>query len=273
MRPVETDVDPPEGLEEFHFEQAELELVIENTMEIGATASVQLASVGTRSIALPVTFSLPMPDPGETARVVTTIDETNSSIIDFLESRPDRVAMSGSLVLSTEGRVGTIRRTDAISGSYTIRTPLRASIGEIHHRSDPFDFTVDADGQQRIRDDAVEMSMTGVVHNHLPVGLTARIVFAPTVEELATAPAVEIELPVIAAGTTAGSGKVEAEETTAFEISLSRADFEFFARDQGWGQVVLTLNGPPGVFEVYATDYVTVEAMMRARVRTSSDDE
>jgi len=271
MQPVETAVEPPEGLEEFHFEAAELELVIENTAEVGATADVRFAGTGPSPVVLPVVFSVPMPDPGQMTRIVTTIDESNSSILDFLESRPDRIAMSGALVLSTGGRVGTVRRTDSITGSYTIRAPLRASIGRIHHKSDPFDFKVDEEQQERIREDALEMSMTGLIHNHLPVGLSARLVFAATAEDLETAPEVVIELPEVLPGTTGGSGKVESVETTPFEILLPREDFEFFARDQGWGQVVVTLHGPPGVFEVYATDYLSVEAMMRARLRSSGD--
>ena len=223
----------------------------------------------------PVTLSLHFPVPAASSPgtpVVTraTADETNSNILELIRARPRRLTLGGGILLGGVGQPGTVRRSDSVRGSYALTAPLRMTIGRVSHRADAFRTTMSKDDQDRIRRNLLSGSAVGRVENHLPAGLTARLLFAAREADLAAHPDVILDSIQIAPGRVdSTTGRVLCSVSTTFDIGMSQEQIAFFARDEFYGQVVFTVQGPDAqtVVEMTALDYVNVRGMLQFRMR------
>lgn len=272
VEPTETEFDPPEGIEDLEFLRAGLTLQIESTISLPAEADLLVQSVPSQgpAVSLPIHLSIPEATPGTPARATVTVDEANSDILALIRSRPRKLILSGRLLAGGDGgSIGTLRRTDSISGAYRLEAPLRVRVGVIDHAVDPFRITFDREDQDRIREHARSGTVEGQVENHFPAGLTVSVRFAGRREDLESRPDVMLDTIAVEAGEVDGSGRVIRSGLSAFHIDLQPEDVQFFARDSLYGQVKLRVRGadPEAAVLITAADFVDVRGMLRLLAR------
>jgi hypothetical protein len=207
------------------------------------------------------------------------LDETNSAILSWIGARPRRLRFEGAFRVGADGEVATVRRTDAVRGAYTLSAPLRMRIGRIHHRTEAFRLTLDEEAQERIRENVVSAEAVGVVRNHFPAGMTARLVFGVTERSLDLDPeafpdsVLALDSILVAPGVVGPSGGRVTETTESpVAITIDPDRVPFFARGELFARIALTVSGADSdrVVEVTAADFVEVNAMLRFAVRVKS---
>ncbi len=263
---TETSYNPPEGLDQFDFQAASLELDINSTIGLGSQAQVSIAgNGGTSRVDLPLSFVIPPGSADHPAHVSVALNERNSSLLDLIHSQPTQLSLSGDVQVGAGGQIGTIQRSDGVQGSYTLIAPLRMKVGRIEHSTDPFHFTLSSDDQSRIRSNVVSGAAEGWAVNSFPIGMTARVFFAADSAGLAH-PAVTLDsISVAPALVDPGTGRVTRPDTTTFTLTITPNDIAFFARDEVYAKVLFTAWGadPNAVVEITALDYVDLHAMLQ----------
>jgi hypothetical protein len=274
VSPTETSFEPPDGIEDLDFQQARLVLEVVSTVGLSSEAGIIVQATpdaGGPPVTLDLRFPVPAASsPGTPVVTMATVDETNSNILELIRARPRRLTLGGEILVGGDGQTGTIRRTDSVCGSYALIAPLRMTIGRVSHRGESFRTTLSKDDQDRIRGDLLSGAATGTVENHFPAGLTARLVFAAREEDLAVRPDVVLDsIRVAPAQVDPAAGRVVRSVSSRFEIRMSQEQIAFFARDEFYGQVVFTIEGPDAqtIVEVTALDYVTFRGMLQFRMR------
>jgi hypothetical protein len=273
---VVTQVDLPEGLDALDFVQAALELELHSTAGLSALAELVVRGLAEdgRIVTLPVKVSVPPGTQEAPASVLVVLDETDSAILDLVNSQPKSVGLSGSFQLGTQGETGRVAREDRFWGGYRLRIPMRARVSTVEHVGDPFSFSLSEEDQRRIREDLEEGSLEGHVVTHLPVAATVSLVFSGTQEGLSAPELVLDPIVVPAAPVDPQTGRVTESRTVPLSVSLTAEDLDFFARDEGWGQVRVVLEGDSTTAVAFtASDYVEVRGILRARVRVRPGSE
>jgi hypothetical protein len=276
VEPIETDVNPPEGIDELDFQNASLTLELENTAGLDAEARLLVQGIpvdASPPVSLPLQLLVPgSAAPGVPGRATITVDQTNSAILDLIAARPRKLIVSGEVRVGGNETAGAVHRTDGVHGHYQITAPLRVRLGEIEHRTDPFSFTLNDDDQDRIRQNLVSGTATGEVENHFPAGLTARLVFAEREEDLETHPSVVLDSISVLPAEVDGEGRVIRSTRSAFQIEIRPDDVQFFARDKVVGQIRIMVHGPgdQALVMITALDYVDVRGLLHLRTRIHS---
>ena len=274
VNPTETAFEPPEGIEDLDFQQASLVLDVVSTVGLSSEAAIDVQATpdaGGPPVTLHLRFPVPAASsPGTPTVTRATADETNSNILELIRARPRSLTLGGEILVGGGGQAGTIRRTDAVRGSYTMIAPLRMTIGRVSHAGKPFRITLSKDDQDRISQDLLSGAATGTVENHFPAGLTARLSFAAREEDLAAHPDVVLDSILVApAQIDPATGRVVRSVNSRFEIRMSPQQIAFFARDEFYGQVNFTIQGPDAqtIVEMTALDYVNFQGMLQFRMR------
>ncbi|MFN8548121.1 MAG: hypothetical protein U0527_09210 [Candidatus Eisenbacteria bacterium] len=267
-----TTIDPPEGLDRLRFEQATLAMTVENGLALPAHAALTIEGLNPQA-GPPITLILAADvaagelDGPRTSRIDWSSQTT--PLLDLIHSRPRQLRLSGELSVGTGTEEVTVRRSDQVSARYIVDTPLRASIGRVSYRSEPFRFTISPDVHDAIRDDLVSASADGVILNHFPAGLSAELAFASSADSLGVS-TVRIDPIRCLAGNTDSSGRVAATRENPFSIEIDPDDLRFFARDAAWGQVRLVAEGDSSrSVLVTEADFVEVKALLRFRIRVA----
>lgn len=274
VKETETDFDPPEGIEDLEFQNASLTLEVLSTIGFGADVGLRVEGMseeGGEPVTVPLDFAMAAGTPENPSETSVVVDEANSAILDLIRARPERLRISGEVLVGGSGGVGEIRRTDRVWGRYRVLAPLRVRLGSIEHESDPFRMTLDDEDQDRIRDYLVSGTASGTVENHFPVGLVARLAFAATEEDLEGNPAVVLDSILVLPAPVDAEGRVVRSLSTPFEVLLDPEEIQFFARPLVFGRVLLRVTGPDPdrVVLITALDYVDVRGMIHLRARVS----
>jgi len=265
-------IDPPEGLDRLRFESATLAMTVENGVDLPAHAALEIEGLN------------PQAGPPVTLRLAADVEAADASgprtsridwssqmtpLLELIHSRPRQLRLSGELSVGTGAEEVTVRRSDRVAANYVLDTPLRATIGRVSYRSEPFRFTISPDVHDAIRDDLVSASADGVIMNHFPAGLSAELVFASSAESLETS-TVRVDPIRCLAATTDASGRVSTVRENPFSIVIDEDDLHFFSRDAAWGQVRLVAEGDSSrTVLVTERDFVEVKALLRFRVRVA----
>ena len=281
VTPSTTDFNPPEGIDQLQFQQVALSLVLQNTVGFGAMAHLQVAGFDAQNnptATIPLDFHIKPGTPGSpVSTTVQVVDSVGNGphaypILQLVQGLTRKLTVSGNLAVGGSDSSGTVHRTDTVNGTYVVDAPMKMKIGRILHRSDPFSFTIASSDQDKIRSNVLAATATGTIVNHLPAGVSAHLVFAAVPESLTTHPDVVLDSLVVAPGRIdPATGRVNGATTTPVRLTVKPSDIAFFARDQVYGEVVLTVAGPQAdqVVMMTANDYVDVKAILQFQMKVA----
>lgn len=110
---------------------------------------------------------------------IDTLQFGDDDIVNFINSQPEHIVISGNLKIG-DGSFTTIHEEDSLKGIFVFETPLIFGIDETVNYSEVDVIHLDEDAIDSIRDNLIELSITNVITNHLPVGASVALYFSNT---------------------------------------------------------------------------------------------
>ncbi len=199
------------------------------------------------------------------ATTVLTIDQTHGGLLDLVNLRPEEIRISGSVTVGDSTQTVVIRGIDGISGAYEARSPIRVRIHESSYRPAAFDFEIDEDLQERIREDLLEAEADLTVRNQTPIGMSVRLQFAADSANVYAHPAVVLDDVHVPAGEVDTlSGNVTEATVARVRVVLRPEDVSFFARRRVYcgALIVPDPTGNEGV-ALQTSDEVGIAGLVR----------
>jgi hypothetical protein len=269
------EIDLPDEIEGLSLTAATMVLELENTAGIAAETRFEL--VGVNEDGVPHTLTVQeqiAAAEGERAAVTRiTLDQTNSSIVDLLNHMPTEIALTGGVALGGGGQVGTVRAGDRAVVRWDITAPVEVVIESSRLYGDPEALDLDADARDRIADHAGAAGLQLEVLNHLPVGIEARVLFAPDTTTIKTDPLLAVGPVTVDAAAVDPVTHVVSEPRVSRPVLALDADEVQVLATEGLYQVIEvrlpSTDGQP--VRVLTTDYVEINGLIDLDVRVHDD--
>ncbi|HOX26738.1 MAG TPA: hypothetical protein PLL30_06110 [Candidatus Krumholzibacteria bacterium] len=275
--PLVEAVDLPEELAGMEFVRASLVLALTNSACLSANADLELVGVNAAGDARSLRVEQPIAaaglDRATTTRIV--LDETNSDLVAFLSNLPTAITLTGGVDLGGPDQVGTVHADDYAVLDWEITSPVEVVIGSSLLYGDPSGLDLDEDARDLIRDRAGAAEVRLAVVNHLPVGVTVRLLLGTDPATLATAPLLAIGPIAVAAPAVDPATHVVIEPLASEpRVSLTAAETRVFATENLTSRLEVALPSTGGdPVRVMTSDYLTVQGLIRLDVEVSDDDD
>ena len=209
------------------------------------------------------------------AAATTTIvlDQSNSTILEFLNNLPQSITLSGDVVAGGSATPGTVRPGDYAVFDWQIAAPVEIVINNAVINSDPDALDLDADLRDRISTHARGAVVRTQISNHLPLAVQLRVVAAQDISQLDSNPLLDIGPVIVAAAQIdPASHLVSQAVTSAPIISLTEAQARVFGLPGLHTRIQVVLpstNGQP--VRILASDYIEFQGVVELEVLV--DDE
>lgn len=275
--PFVEELDLPDELEGLSMPQASMTLVFENSA--GVTARTDLTLVGTSDDGSYNTLLVQeeIAAAGDERSTVTTIvlDDTNSSIVEFLADLPREISLTGGVSLGGDGSIGTVHWDDDVVVSWQIASPVEVVIESSRLFGDIKELDLGQDTRERLADYAGRATVELEVLNHFPVGIEVSLLFSPDSTTVKTDPLLVVGPAVIAPGIVDPATHTVTEPTTSHPtLVLSAADMQLIASETLYEVYEIVLPSTNGqAVRVLTSDYVTVSGLIDLNVNVHADDD
>lgn len=270
--PVVEIIDLPDELDGISLGRATLALSVDNTAGVAGTADLLLTgtSEGGNVETLAVSEII---DASSVTEIV--LDESNSTIVDFLNNLPVNVTLSGSVRAGGPGVTGTVSPGDRLVVDWDILAPVEVVIDESHLWGDPEALDLDEDTRDLIADHALDARIFMEIDNHLPMGVEATLLFSPDTTTIKTAPLLSVGPVRVAPGEVdPATMRVVRTVTSEPTVSLTAAESQLLATPDLHTVVsvrLLDTDGDP--VQVLATDHVVFRGLIRMNFEVHDDED
>ena len=266
FEPMTETVDLPDELDGVSITRASLELELVNTAGLDAVTDFHLTgtSAGGAQRSLTVQETIAAADAGRATVTRIVLDETNSTIVDFLNNLPTEITLTGGLTLGGSGEVGTVRADDYAVLGWRIVAPVEVVIVSSHLYGDPKDLGFGANTRDLIADHLGAAEISLEILNHLPVGIETRLLFGTDSLTVKTEPLLAIGPVSVSAGEVdPDTHEVITASTSLPQISLTAAEARLLGTEGLLSVVEVVLPSSDGeIVRVLTTDYVTVQGIV-----------
>ncbi|GBD92547.1 hypothetical protein BMS3Abin05_00119 [bacterium BMS3Abin05] len=272
MDSMSTSLDIPDGLEGLQFGDARIALELTNG--IGFLIQPTLNIVGentktgqTASIHRTVTIN-----PAGAQPSVTTVILKGSEVTNFLNVLPDKINVSGSVILGDGTTESTVRSTDKIASKVTINLPANLKFPDQAIKLDPDTLEIDQDAQDEIRDNANSGAFHAELGNHLPFGGSVSFYFSSLDTAVFSHPELTIGPITLNPGITSDEGGVIQETSSTIDIQLDKEQLSVFAHPKVYMAMKIAVPGSGEKFvRVYRNDYLTAKAYIKANYHVNPE--
>lgn len=267
--PIIEEIDLPEEMDGIQLVAASMVLHVTNSA--GLPADLDLTMSGTAADGRIVTMDvderiLPALDRATVTNIV--LDQSNSSIVDFLNNLPVSINLSGDVVVGGDGTIGTVHPDDFAVVSWDINAPVEVIITGTTLDSDPSALDLDTDMRDMIQDHALGAHIQTEILNHLPVGVEIFIKAHTDTNMLVSAPMLEIgPLSVSPALVDPFTHIVSQSVISMPTVNLSTEDAMVFAREGLHTLVEVHLPSSEGAtVRMMSTDYLEVRGIIQMNI-------
>lgn len=274
LEPLEEQIDLPEELDGLELTAATMALHITNSS--GLAGQVDLVLTGTSVGGAVRTLSIArdiQPSLEDRAPTTTTIllDESNSTLIDFLNNLPDHIALEGEVLVG--GSEGTVHADDFAIVDWEITAPVEVVIQDATIETDPDALDTDEDLRDLIDDHIRGARLETEILNHLPMGVEIRILAGPDTLTLAEAPLLDIGPLVVAAAAVDPTTHVVSDPVVSRpELELTEEQARVFAQPDLFTMVAVRLPSSGGQpVRLMASDYLEIRGLVRIDYEVSDD--
>lgn len=270
--PIVEEIDLPEEMDGLMLVAASMIMHVTNSA--GLPADLSLVMTGTSASGTTVTMNVDESIMASQDRATTTdivLDQTNSTIVEFLNNLPVSINLSGDVIVGGSGVVGTVQTDDFAIISWDINAPVEVIISGTTLDSDPSALDLDQDMRDMIGDHARGAMIQTEILNHFPVAVEIFIKAGTDTSTLATAPLLEIgPLMVNAATVDAITHIVSQSVISTPTIELSAEDALVFARQGLHTLVEVRLPSSEGnIVRMMSTDYLEVRGVIRMDINVN----
>jgi len=272
--PIVEEVDLPDEMDGLQLIAASMILHVTNSA--GLPADLDMTLTGTSAAGHTVTMAVDERIMAAQDRAITTdivLNESNSSILDFLNNLPVNISLAGNVDVGGDGTTGTVHVDDFAVVSWDITAPVEVIIIGTTLDSDPSALNLDQDMRDMIGDHARGAHIQTEILNHLPMAVELFIKAGTDTSTIATAPLLEIgPLLVDAALVHPITHLVMQAVTSTPEFLLTTEDSQIFAMQGLHTLIEVRLpssNGNP--VRMLSTDYLEVRGIIQMDVNVSDE--
>ncbi len=274
--PKNYSVEVPEGIDSVNFDNVQLDIVLRNGIAFPAQVDLSLDGVNEfgRHVFLRVQEPiLPGGANGTPAETHIILNKTNSAVVDFVNALPTSINVSGVAIIGGAGYVGTVRDTDAVSGTVNIDAPLSFSLPAQRVEMESESLEIDDDAREQIRDNLHEGAFDTRISNHLPTGASVSFYFGRSKDAVFTNPVLVIGPVTVNAGVIdAGSGLVSSAVLSENKISLTEPELKIFDTTPLYAGVLVDFPGTNGqVVRIVRSDYMDIKAVATVKFTVDSE--
>ena len=272
----ETDIDIPEEFEGFQIGSADLKLVFNMGTLFPLRLNLSISALECRGTLPPpiVIDTLVTPSVGTADTVFVP------NVAGFINSLPTKILVSGFVKIGDGVTHATISDTTTVNGKAIFQAPLIFSLPSRTNESDVESLEQDEDARKTIKDIRkrfVSGEMVATVINHLPIGVDSVLIcFAKDSSSVFTNPDLKIGLSMKSGTVSGAPGVVTEPATSENEIMVTNEDLKLFEENEVvYYGTRFKFPGTQGLVKVRPSDYIRIQAVIKAKVRAdfSSDDE
>jgi hypothetical protein len=273
LDPIQESIDLPDELQGMSLTAATLTLEVANFSGVDAVADLLLTGTSADGAVVSLPLQETLTGYGEPTRGFTAIirDETNSTIVDFLNNLPTSISLGGTITAGGDGQVGTVRPGDRAVLGWGITAPVEITVDESVIHGDPEALDFDEDTRDLILERAGAARLMLEIGNRLPVAVHARVLFAPDTTTIADAPILAVGPIEVAAGVVDPvTHQALAVNTSHPVIELSAAEMRLLATPDLYAVIEVVLPGTAGApARIMTDDYVTFRGLVQLDVEVS----
>ncbi|MFQ5629165.1 MAG: hypothetical protein ACE5I1_10430 [bacterium] len=270
-------VEIPEQVESITFEDASLQLTLNNSINFPVQTDIQITGKNDNGSSVTMAIqSLINAGTSGGSPVPTVIEinrQTNNTIVDLLNLLPTSIEVTGQADIGQSEAMGSVRATDKVSGTIKFRAPLAFQLPEQSYEADVSKITVEQDVQERLTENLLSGKLFAQINSHLPLGASLDLYFAASDSTVYTIPDVAIGPINLASGQIdAQTGVVSAPQQSEIEVSLTKEQIDFFARDVLYSGIKVNFPGTNNqVVRLLASDFVEVKAYVNFKVMANEN--
>lgn len=267
--PIIESIDLPDEMDGLELVAASMIMHVTNTA--GLPADLELTLQGTSASGHTVSMEVDQQIMAAETRATTTnivLDQTNSSIVDFLNNLPVEISLFGNVVVGGDGTTGTVHTDDYAIIAWDINAPVEVIITGTTLDSDPSALDLDQDMQDMISDHVRGAFIQTEILNHLPVAVELFIKASNDTSTLASSPLLEIgPLVVDAALVDPITHMVIQSVISTPTVELSAADALTFSLPNLHTLIEVRLPSSEGnIVRMMSTDYLEIRGSIEMSV-------
>lgn len=264
LEPVTKHVSVPEHLDSLRFGQVTLEVDVQHTLGIPARADIRVQGKNREGKVthFEIHPTLDAAQPGETKTQKFVLGPDTPGLIDFMNSLPEEIAVTGKIQIGQPGMIGDVSEDDWVQASVAFRAPLAVAIPEQTTTAKPDTLKMEDGDRQDVVENLHKLQLKAEIENHLPLGASVTFYFARDTVSLYTRPAVTIGPIAVSLAQLAADGRVAAATSNQIDIKLTDEQIAFFGTDPIITGVKVHIPGTHGQIAVLtANDYIHVRAL------------
>jgi hypothetical protein len=236
---IQQTLELPQGFDQVQLTSAAMYLEIENSVDVPGSFALTIDGDG-RLKSLSGNILRGTPQSPSTTLII------DNDLADFLDPIPEILTVSGSAIFGDGATVGTVNADDYITATVSIQSPLEMIIDST---------TIDGGWESSQIDkgtvtDIINNTNTATLHltvtNHLPVGISARVLLSGDSATLYSNPEVVLGPMPIAQANLAGDGTVESAVVSENVDTLSADEVRVLTNKPFWIGQLYTLHSTNG---------------------------
>lgn len=284
--PLSTTVDFPEGLDQVAIDQAIAKVFLQSAVNLRSAINVRIKGTSksgiTETINIPATFERGTPE----APTSEIIEVDPDDLKRFLNNLPTDIQVFPDVSIGSGDPGESIAADHWVQiDSVVFNAPARFEIrNDTQIRPAPQRQNLeDEEARQRISNNLVSASVFTNIENHLPIGIRVRLMVSPNQDEVYTNPILTIprstEEPfMVPAAPVDANGRVTQSRfeppvgQSARDVTMTSEEVLVFLQPGGvWTGVLVELDATGGIVELFASDFVKVQAAARVIMELNED--
>ncbi len=272
--PIVEDIDLPDEMDGLQLVAASMVMHVTNSAQLPADLNLILqgTSSGGTTVNMNVTEHI---FPAEDRATVTDIvlDQTNSSIVDFLNNLPVDISLSGDVIVGGDGYTGTVHADDYAVISWDINAPVEVVITGTTLDSDPSALDLDQDMRDMISDHVLGAFIQTEILNHLPVAVELFIKAGTDTSTLATAPLLVVGPLLVNAALVDPVTHIVSQSVISMPtVDLSADEALIFSQENIHTLIEVHLPSSDGnTVRLMSTDYLEVRGTIQMNVDVNDE--
>ncbi|PJA75735.1 hypothetical protein CO151_06055 [bacterium CG_4_9_14_3_um_filter_65_15] len=274
LDPVTEQISYPDDSEGLTFTQAALVIELGNTADMGADLDLRLTGVPDQGEPVYLEVHEFVDPAGDgSGKTILILDENNSELVDFLNTRPQTISLGGTAGVADGANCGTLRSSDTLEISWRLTVPVVVTLEGTSLAGDPEPLELDADLQSAISDHAGAAELQATVTNHLPAGLQLWVLVADRPEDLPGNPLLTVgPLTVDAALIDPFTGEVAASVVSRPSASLTAEESRLFGRPGLHTLYRVRIPASDGIpVRLMSTDFLEVSGLLAMDLRIDEE--
>jgi len=270
------ELDIPADMDSIFFETAELEMIINNSINFPGRLQFSLQGEnkngGTSFLDINEIIQ-----PAEQAGVVKTtvirLNQKNSNIKNFISILPNLVKVNGQVALGDLKHVGTISKNDFVNGTVKLAAPFSLKLPAQDIEGKASEMEIEDDVKEDIINNLSEGSFFSEIKSNIPLGASVQVLFSTNEQTIFSNPNLKIGPLRANPGAISPDGYVQSPATNEFNFKLTKEQMQLFTKDKLFSAVYVSIDGTNGKYVKFrGSDSLQLKSYATIELRVNAND-